>query len=171
METILFVNQISKSFGKTDVLKNVSFELKKGRIYGLIGANGAGKTTIMKCITGLTFPSSGEMTLFGETSNARLQSMRKRVGSMIEAPALYLHMTAYENLHYLRLLRGIPNDEMITPLLETVGLEHVGNKKAKDFSLGMKQRLGIAMALLSSPEVEYVFYVPTGTVRRDISLG
>ena len=153
METILFVNQISKSFGKTDVLKNVSFELKKGRIYGLIGANGAGKTTIMKCITGLTFPSSGEMTLFGETSNARLQSMRNRVGSMIEAPALYLHMTAYENLHLLRLLRGIPNDEMITPLLETVGLEHVGNKKAKDFSLGMKQRLGIAMALLSSPEL------------------
>ncbi len=153
MKTILQMNQISKRYGKVDVLKNVSFELKKGRIYGLIGANGAGKTTIMKCIAGLTFPTSGEMTLFGETSNAKLQMMRKRVGSMIEAPALHLHMTAYENLHYQRLLRGIPNDEAIMPLLATVGLENVGNKKAKDFSLGMKQRLGIAMALLVSPEL------------------
>jgi len=131
----------------------VSITLKAGRIYGLIGKNGAGKSTLMRLITGLSFPTSGSIELFGHSGEKALQTERKRLGSMIEYPSLTLNMTARENLKLHRIMRGIPNKEVEDELLELVGLADTGKKKAKNFSLGMKQRLGIAIALLSSPEL------------------
>lgn len=140
--TILEVQQLSKAFKKHQVLDDISFTIKKGRIYGLIGVNGAGKSTLMKCITGLSYPSAGSIKLH-----------HANIGCMIEAPAIEPAMTAKENLTFQRYLRGIPNEELEDQLLQTVGLQDAHHKKAKDFSLGMKQRLGIAIALLSNPEL------------------
>ncbi|MFF5995127.1 ABC transporter ATP-binding protein [Lysinibacillus sp. KU-BSD001] len=150
---ILKTTNLSKAFKKHQVLDHVSIECKQGRIYGLIGVNGAGKTTLMKCITGFSFPSSGSVMLFGENNQKKMQQERTRIGCMIESPAIEPNMTAKENLTFQRLLRGIPNEEIEQELLETVGLAQINKKKAKDFSLGMKQRLGIAIALLSNPEL------------------
>jgi ABC-2 type transport system ATP-binding protein len=134
-------------------LHDVSITLESGRIYGLIGQNGAGKTTLMRLITGLAFPTSGSLELFGHTGENALQIERKRIGAMIENPGLVPHMTAAENLRLHRIMRGIPGSDVEGELLGLVGLAETGKKKAKDFSLGMKQRLGIAIALLGSPEL------------------
>jgi ABC-2 type transport system ATP-binding protein len=149
---ILQTKNLTKSYHGVKALNNVSITLEAGRIYGLIGKNGAGKSTLMRLITGLSFPTSGSIELFGHTGEQALQTERKRLGSMIEYPSLTLHMTARENLKLHRIMRGIPNQEVEDELLELVGLSDTGKKKAKNFSLGMKQRLGIAIALLSSPE-------------------
>lgn len=145
-------NLLCKSYKHHKVLSNISLQLKPGHIYGLIGANGAGKTTLMKCLTGLSFITSGQITLFGETTEKGLQGARKRIGSMIENPALTPYLSAKDHLEYHRLMQGIPNKEVIQELLQTVGLHDTGNKPAKDFSLGMKQRLGLAIALMGNPE-------------------
>ncbi|MER1999509.1 MAG: ATP-binding cassette domain-containing protein [Lysinibacillus sp.] len=142
-KTILKTENITKRYKKHTVLHNVSITCEKGKIYGLIGVNGAGKSTLMKCIAGLTFPTAGVITFRENT----------RVGCMIEAPAIDLNLTAKENLRAQRYLLGIPNASVEQELLETVGLTQAGNKKAKNFSLGMKQRLGIALALLPNPEL------------------
>lgn len=143
--TILQVNNITKSYKKHTVLDQISFSCKRGHIYGLIGVNGAGKSTLMKCIAGISFPTEGTIQFPNNKAT--------KMGCMIEAPALDLSLTAKENLKTQRLLLGIPNEEIEDELLETVGLTQTGNKKAKDFSLGMKQRLGIALALVASPEL------------------
>ncbi|WP_336045915.1 ATP-binding cassette domain-containing protein [Solibacillus ferritrahens] len=141
--TILKAENITKCYKQQTVLDNVSITCEKGKIYGLIGVNGAGKSTLMKCIVGLTFPTAGVITFEPNT----------RVGCMIEAPAIDLSLSAKDNLKAQRLLLGIPNANVESELLETVGLTNAGTKKAKDFSLGMKQRLGIALALLPNPEL------------------
>jgi ABC-2 type transport system ATP-binding protein len=152
-EYILKTNNLTKTYHGVTALSNVSLTLKAGKIYGLIGENGAGKTTFMRLVTGLAFPTSGTMDLFGHTGERELQLERKRIGSMIEYPSIILNMTSKENLRFYRLMRGIPNESIEDELLELVGLNETGNKKVSNFSLGMKQRLGIAIALIGNPEL------------------
>jgi ABC-2 type transport system ATP-binding protein len=123
--------------------------IPKGSIYGFIGQNGAGKSTFIRIICGLAYPSSGTFSLFGDLHP---NEARKRIGTIIETPALYPQMTAVENLEAHRLLRGITDKTRIEKVLSLVGLENTKKKKAKHFSLGMKQRLGIAIALLGNPD-------------------
>ncbi len=140
---------IFKRYRNRFAVNNVSIHVKRGDIYGLIGKNGAGKTTLMKLILGLANPTMGGVKLFGDT---KLDAARKRIGSLIEDPGLYKGCTAYENMLRFSILYGADKNE-IPVLLKLVGLDDTGNKKAGAFSLGMKQRLGIAIALLSHPEV------------------
>lgn len=152
-EYILKTYNISKKYKKNLVVDNVSISVKRGDIYGFIGQNGAGKTTIMKMITGLVNPSEGYIEIFKEVEKNKLNKERKRIGALIETPALYLDMSASENLELLRIQKGVPGSSCINEKLKLVGLENTGKKKVKQFSLGMKQRLGIAMALLADPEI------------------
>jgi len=152
-EYILKTNKLTKRYHGVNVLKEVQVTLEAGKIYGLIGQNGAGKTTLMRLISGLAFPTKGNIELFGHSSEAILQSERKRLGCMIEYPGFIPYMTAQENLTYHRIIRGEPSKTIVSELLKMVGLNDTGKKKAKNFSLGMKQRLGIAIALLGEPEL------------------
>lgn len=148
MEYILQTDNLSKVYGTKTVLDHVSINVPKKSIYGLVGKNGAGKTTLMRIICGLTQQSGGGYTLLGKTDD---DSVRKNMGMLIENPGIYEHMTALENLRYFSLLFGIKSDDHHR-ILEMVGLQNAGNKKARQFSLGMKQRLGIAVSLLGNPE-------------------
>lgn len=150
-EPILQMKQICKIYDKTPVVDNFDMSVEKGHIYGLIGPNGAGKTTIMKMLAGLAMPDSGEMIFFGETKG--LHEQRRRMSFMIETPIIDTGMTARENMHYVRYVRGIADEKRIEEVLEFVGLGDTGKKVAQKFSLGMKQRLGIGIALLSNPEI------------------
>ncbi|MGV8906045.1 MAG: ATP-binding cassette domain-containing protein [Acetobacterium sp.] len=150
---VLRTNNLTKTYKGRDALHNVSITLESGKIYGLIGQNGAGKTTLMRLIAGLSFPKSGSIELFGHKGAKALQAERKRLGAMIEYPGLTPNMSASDNLKLHRIMRGIPNKEVEVELLTLVGLQDTGKKKAKNFSLGMKQRLGIAIALLGNPEL------------------
>ena len=150
---ILRVNNLTKTYGDKTALRDVSFTVEKGKIYGFIGENGAGKTTAIRAITGLTYASGGSVELFGKSSRKGLEDARKKMGCLVERPILSLQKTAFENLKTQQLLFGKSDDEKIRQLLRRVGLGDVMHKKAKDFSLGMKQRLGIAQALINSPEL------------------
>ncbi len=150
---VLTTANLTKIYQGTAALRDVSVSLSAGRIYGLIGQNGAGKTTLMRLIAGLAQPTSGSLELFGHSGSQALQRERKRLGSLIEHPAIVPYMTAKENLRLHRIMRGIPEQAKEDELLELTGLSDTGRKKAKHFSLGMKQRLGIAIALLASPEL------------------
>lgn len=149
---ILQTIELTKKYSHIAVLDRVNISIKKGHIYGFIGQNGAGKTTFMRIVSGLTIPDSGEILLFGKSGKNELEAQRKRIGCMIEYPAFYPYMTAYENLEAMRIAQGIPNKEMVEHCLKIVNLTNSGNKKVQNFSLGMKQRLGIATALLGEPE-------------------
>jgi len=151
-EVILRTQQLTKKYKKDIALDHVSMTVRKGEIYGLIGQNGAGKSTLIRLVTGLAFPTSGTIELFGHNEKKAYTDALKRIGAMIEHPAIYPNMSAVENLEVHRLQKGIPGKECISETLEIVGLSKTGKKKAKNFSLGMKQRLGIAIALLSDPE-------------------
>ncbi|MFX3636075.1 MAG: ABC transporter ATP-binding protein [Candidatus Pristimantibacillus sp.] len=151
-EYVLQTNQLSKKFKGSAALDKVNLSIRKGSIYGFIGQNGAGKSTLIRIVTGLAFPSEGTIELFGASDERALIQARKRIGSIIESPALFPHMSAAENLEANRILRGIPGKDCIKRTLELVGLQDTGRKKAKNFSLGMKQRLGLAIALLGDPE-------------------
>ena len=151
-EYILRTNNLYKKYKEDFALINVNLEIKKGEIYGFIGQNGAGKTTLLRIATGLVFPSKGTVELFGESSEEGLTQSIKRIGAVIESPAIFPNMSAYENLELHRLQKGIPDKKSIDKTLELVGLQNTGRKKSVNFSLGMKQRLGIAIALLSDPE-------------------
>lgn len=151
-EIILSMKNVTKIYNETKALDRVSIEINRGDIYGIIGNNGAGKTTIMRIISGQSFVSSGIMELFGSKGDD-VRKQRKRLGCLIENPGFCYSMTAYENLEYFRIQFGIPGKENINRVLEEVGLRDCGKKKYKDFSLGMKQRLGIALAILNSPEL------------------
>ncbi|WDV48200.1 ABC transporter ATP-binding protein [Clostridiaceae bacterium M8S5] len=153
IKNVLKTNKLTKSYNNIYAINDVSISLKEGRIYGLIGRNGAGKTTLMRLVAGLSFPTKGDIELFGYTGRKALEVERKRLGCLIEYPSVVGNMTAKENLKLHRIIRGIPNQEIEDEMLNFVGLGEVGKKKAKDFSLGMKQRLGIAIALLNNPEL------------------
>ncbi|AIY79136.1 ATP-binding cassette domain-containing protein [Clostridium botulinum] len=151
-ESILKVENLTKTYKNINALNNVNLSLERGKIYGIIGQDGSGKTTLMRLITGLCEPTFGKITLFGQSEQKKLQGLRKRIGSIIEYPGLYPNMTAKENMKLQRIMRGVPNDEVEEELLKLVGLNDIGKKKVKNFSLGMKQRLGIAMSLIGNPE-------------------
>lgn len=148
MEYILQTNNLSKVYGTKTVLNQVSIHVPKKSIYGLVGKNGAGKTTLMRIICGLTQQSEGSYTLLGKSND---DTVRNNMGMLIEKPGIYEHMTALENLQYFSLLFGIQSQDHHR-ILEMVGLQNAGKKKARQFSLGMKQRLGIAISLLGNPD-------------------
>ena len=146
---VLTTKNLTKTYRGRNVVNHINMHVEKGDIYGFIGKNGAGKTTLMKMICGLTTPSEGAFTLFGSDN---LSAGRKKIGCVIEQPALYPGMTARENLIYYSKMQGCEKTTDVENLLQTVGLPDTGRKKAKKFSLGMKQRLSIAIALLGDPE-------------------
>lgn len=148
---ILKTDSLTKKYKDFTALDEVSITIRKGDIYGLIGRNGAGKTTLMKLITTLTNPTSGKFELF-ESADQNLNENKRRIGCLIENPAFFANLTAYENLKYYAIQKGIVNLEQIKEALELVELEDAQNKKFKNFSLGMKQRLGIAFAILDNPD-------------------
>lgn len=150
---VLETKDLSKRYKSQTALSHVNLCLKRGRIYGLIGKNGAGKTTLMRMIAGLGFPTEGSIELFGKDNRNELEEAGKRIGSLIEAPGMVVGMSAKENMHLQCLMKGLPNYEVEDELLELVGLKDVGKKKVRNFSLGMKQRLGIAIALIGNPEL------------------
>ena len=149
-EIICQTTELCKKYKNFHVLQNVNLSINQGEIYGLIGENGAGKSTLIRILTGLAFQSSGMVTLFGKTENLRYE--RAKIGCTVEMPALYKDMTARQNLEIQRVQRGIPDKKCISKTLELVGLDNTKKKKVNDFSLGMKQRLALAVALLGEPE-------------------
>ena len=127
--------------------------IPKGAIYGFVGRNGAGKTTLIRLLCGLQLPTSGDFTLYGKKSTEKdFARIRRRIGAVVESPSIYLDMSAVENLKQQYRILGLPSDEGLHELLQLVGLGDVGNKKSRDFSLGMRQRLGIAIALAGNPD-------------------
>lgn len=151
-EILLQTSGLTKQFGNHKAVDHVNLHIKRGAVYGFIGRNGAGKTTFLKMISGLSKPTEGEIEMFGYKGK-ELENIRSRVGCLIEAPGLYGNMSAYENLKIKCKLFGISKKGYIEDILKTVGLENTGNKKTKHFSLGMKQRLGIGLALVGEPDL------------------
>lgn len=149
MENVLKTGNLTKVYGNNKAVDNVSMHVKKGDIYGFIGKNGAGKTTFMRMVTGLAAPTTGSMELFG---SGELEKQRIHIGSLIENPGFYANMTAAENLEVLCKIFGITDKQTVKRTLETVGLSDTGKKKVKNFSMGMKQRLGIGVSLLRNPD-------------------
>ena len=149
MEYVLQTDALTKIYSKKRVVNNLSLNVKQGEIYGFIGKNGAGKTTLMRMVAGLANPNEGTIKLFGSDD---LSKQRVRTGCVIENPALYPNMTAKGNLEFYKILLGIKEENCIENILKTVGLEDTGKKKTKNFSLGMKQRLSIGIALMGNPE-------------------
>ena len=152
-EHVLVTRSLTKRYGNTAVVDSVNMTLEKGQIYGLVGRNGAGKTTIIRMAAGQADPSGGEIALFGASDRAGLEQSRARTGVMVEVPSFYPYLTARENLEYYRLQRGIPGKACVDEALALVKLTGTGRKKFKHFSLGMKQRLGLALALLGRPDL------------------
>lgn len=152
-EAIIQTRDISKTYGKFSAVLNLSIQVKKGEIYALVGQNGAGKTTLLKLVCGLTPATSGDLELFGQTSEKQLSMARAHMGTMIETPGFYPYLSAKDNLEYYRIQRGLKNKGSVERALEFVGLADTGGKKFKNFSLGMKQRLGLALAVMNDPEV------------------
>ncbi|GHV07478.1 bacitracin ABC transporter ATP-binding protein [Spirochaetia bacterium] len=149
MEYVVQTKDLSKTFAGKAAVNNVNINIRRGDIYGFIGENGAGKTTFMRMLCGLAEPTGGAMRLF---ESGDLEKQRRRIGCTIENPAIYPAMTADENLEVYRILIGSAEKRIVPELLDFVGLSGLGKKKARDFSLGMKQRLMIAIALIGSPE-------------------
>ena len=154
MEDILVIQNLSKHYGDQVALDSLSLKLKKGEIYGLIGQNGAGKSTLIKLITQIIAPSQGTVSILGSRTPKEWTTALHHVGSVIETPVAHQHLSAYDNLRFYCLDRGIKKpDNLIKETLDYVGLSQTGAKKFRDFSLGMKQRLGIAIAILSRPDL------------------
>ena len=152
MNNILKIENLNTSYGKNLVLKDINLEIKEGSIFGLIGPNGAGKSTLMKSILGLVKKDSGKITLYGKEVNEKNQKeTNKNLGSLIEAPSFYDHLTAYDNLDLICDMKNI-NKDKIDKTLRDVGLIKSKDKKVREFSLGMKQRMGIAIALIGNPK-------------------
>ena len=153
MEYVLTTSALSKKYRKFEALKDLNIHIPKGAIYGFVGRNGAGKTTLIRVICGLQEPTSGEYAIYGISNKDRqIAKSRHRMGAVVETPSIYLDMTAEDNLKQQALVLGLPNYESIPEILKLVGLENTGKKKARNFSLGMKQRLGIAVALIGNPD-------------------
>ena len=154
MEYILEAKNIEKKYGHFKALDNLDMHIPKGAIYGLIGKNGAGKTTLIRLLCGLQRPTSGEYTLYGTLNNSRkIAEERKRVGGIVETPSICLDMTAEDNLKEQYKIIGLPSYDNLQEILELVRLNNTGKKTAKHFSLGMKQRLGLAISLVGNPDL------------------
>ena len=153
MEYVLKTRNLCKSYGHFKALNGLSMNVPKGAIYGFVGKNGAGKTTLIRLICGLQYPTSGDFSLYGIPSTEEtITKSRRRMGAVVETPSIYLGMTAEDNLKEQFRILGLPSFDGISDLLKLVGLENTGKKKARNFSLGMKQRLGIAIALAGDPD-------------------
>ncbi len=148
-EYVLQTFDLTKTYARKNAVDHINLKIRKGDIYGFIGKNGAGKTTTIKMVVGLITPSSGEIELFGSDD---LQKGRKKSGTVIESPAYYPYLNARQNIEVQRIMKGVKDKSITDELLTVVGLENAGRKKAKNFSLGMKQRLAIALALVGDPE-------------------
>lgn len=154
MEYILEANNIEKKYGHFKALNNLSMHIPKGAIYGLIGKNGAGKTTLIRLLCGLQKITSGEYTIYGISNNSRkIAEARKRIGGIIETPSICSDMTAVDNLKEQYKIIGLPSYSRLDEILKFVRLDNTGKKTAKHFSLGMKQRLGIAISLVGNPDL------------------
>lgn len=154
MEYVLTVNSVTKQYKHFKALDNFSMHVPKGSIYGFVGKNGAGKTTLIRVICGLQDPTSGSYKIYGENNDSKgIFFSRRRMGAVVETPSIYLNMTAEENIKQQYRIIGMPGFDGISELLELVGLSNTGKKKVKNFSLGMKQRLGIAIALAGNPDL------------------
>ena len=153
MPDILQTNQLTKTIDGRDLVKNVSIHVKKGEIYGFLGPNGAGKTTVMKMITNLWKPTEGEVMLFGEKLTPTSYEVLKRMGSMIEFPSFYDHMSGKDNLKLHTEYMGYYMPGSVENTMDMLGLSEAAEKPVKSYSLGMKQRLGIARAILCKPEL------------------
>lgn len=153
MEYVLKTDALTKQYGHFKALNGLSMNVPKGSIYGFVGKNGAGKTTLIRVICGLQEPDRGEYFLYGrKNSGKNMSDARRRMGAIVETPSIYLNMTAEDNIKQQYMILGRPSFAGIGELLELVGLAHTGKKKAKNFSLGMRQRLGIAVALAGDPD-------------------
>ena len=153
VDYVIETNNLSKIYSNNRVVNSINMHVEKGKIYGLLGKNGAGKTTTMCMLLNLTYPSSGEIFLFGKDPKRYSKEIYPKIGSIIETPGFYENLTAYENLKIISRLRGNYNPLDIELVLEIVNLSDAKSKKYKDFSLGMKQRLGIAAAIMHNPEL------------------
>lgn len=154
MDYVLKTKELCKSYKHFKALNGLTMNVPKGSIYGFVGRNGAGKTTLIRLLCGLQQPTGGELELYGRNYNdSDIGKSRRRIGAVVESPSIYLDMTAEENLRYQYRLIGLPSFDSIPNLLKLVGLENTGKKKAKNFSLGMRQRLGIAVALCGDPDL------------------
>ena len=154
MEYAMTTKGLSKHYGRFKALDGLDMNVPKGSIYGFIGRNGAGKTTLIRLICGLQEPTEGEYTLYGKSNREKgIEQSRRRMGAVVESPAVYLDMTARENIILQYRVLGVPSDDGADELLKLVGLENTGKKKVRNFSLGMRQRLGIAVALAGSPDL------------------
>ncbi len=153
MEYVLTVRDLTKRYGRFTALNHLSMSVPKGAIYGLVGRNGAGKTTLIRVICGLQAPTSGTYALYGlDRTDRNISRSRRRMGAVVETPSIYLDMSAKDNLRQQFRILGLPSFDGVENLLQLVGLEDAGKKKARNFSLGMKQRLGIAVALADNPD-------------------
>ncbi|MBR6716959.1 MAG: ABC transporter ATP-binding protein [Oscillospiraceae bacterium] len=152
-DIVLTAQGLTKQYKKQLAVDHVDFQIRKGMVCGLVGPNGAGKTTIMKMFGGLVFPTAGSFSIFGEETEKGLCHARSRMSFMIETPYAKAELSARDNIEKLRLQKGIPDPKRVDEVLELVGLQDAGKKPASKFSLGMRQRLGIAGALLSKPEI------------------
>ncbi|MBU3218322.1 ABC transporter ATP-binding protein [Clostridium estertheticum] len=150
---VIETNNLTKQYGEQKSVANLSIHVKKGRIYGLLGRNGAGKTTTMKMLLGLTNPTAGEIHIFGKNIHKSEKKILSRIGSLIESPGFYPNLTGTENLKIIARLRGIPTRDAIKNALDVVGLSYMDKKLFSQYSLGMKQRLGIANAIMHDPEL------------------
>ena len=154
MDYVLETKSLLKSYRHVEALSGVDMHVPKDSIYGLVGRNGAGKTTLMRVVAGMQKENGGTYLLFGVDKNSReIKKERKRVGAMIESPAIFHDLSAEDNLKMQYRILGLPSFDTIPEILSTVGLENTGNKKAGSFSFGMKQRLGIAMAIAGNPDL------------------
>ncbi|MEK4009272.1 ABC transporter ATP-binding protein [Paenibacillus sp. FSL H3-0333] len=153
MHCILEIKALNKTYQEAYALRDINLQIESGDIAALIGKNGAGKTTLFKCITEQVFPSAGTIALYGHRDDAGLRKGRRSIGAMIEEPAFFPDFTARQNLEYFRQQRGLAGKDSIEQALKDVNLLHAANKKFKAFSLGMKQRLGLALALMTRPEL------------------
>ncbi len=153
MEYAVTTSALGKQYGDFQALKGLTMHIPKGAIYGIVGKNGAGKTTLIRLLAGLQRPSSGEYMLYGVPHTSKeIAKVRRRMGAVVETPSVYQDMTAADNLKQQYRILGLPSFEGITELLALVGLSDTGKKKVKNFSLGMRQRLGIAVALAGDPD-------------------
>lgn len=150
---LIETKQLTKIYGEQAAVKNIDLHVKRGRIYGLLGRNGAGKTTTMKMLLGLTQPTSGEVKIWRKTLRGNEKKLLPRIGSLIESPGFYPNLTATENLRIFATLRGVPNRHAIKDALDLVGLPYKDKKLFSQYSLGMKQRLAIALAVMHDPEL------------------
>lgn len=153
MENVLTATNLCKSYGRFNALNGLTATVPQGAVYGLVGKNGSGKTTLFRLICGLAYPTAGTFTLYDvKNTSGEITRARRRMGAMVETPALYGELSAYDNLMQQARVLGLPSFNVVDETLKTVGLSDTGKKKVKNFSLGMKQRLGIGIALIGDPD-------------------